>query len=168
MPIAKRTRKGDLILVSACLLGLPCRFDGQGCPEAALLDLVTRGRTVPICPEVVGGLPTPRPPAEIKDAQGGLDGNAVLDGQTQVVRIDGVDVTAEFVVGAKAALALARQLDIGQAILKANSPSCGAGRIHGGRFAGELVPGDGVTTALLKRSGIKVISEANLTEISQI
>jgi len=160
---AKQENHGhELNLVSACLLGVACRFDGQSCPSPELDGLATRGKVVAICPEVAGGLPTPRLPAEIEGAYAGLDGYAVLDGRTRVVRNDGVDVTAEFVQGAQVALALARQLGVRQAILKSDSPSCGAGRIHGGRFAGKLVPGDGVTTALLRRNGIHVINETDL------
>jgi uncharacterized protein YbbK (DUF523 family) len=118
----------------------------------------------PICPEVAGGLPTPRLPAEIEDAHVGLDGQAVLEGRTRVVRNDGADVTVQFVAGAEAALALAQRLDVQRAILKSRSPSCGAGQIHEGRFAGTLVPGDGVTTALLKQAGIHVITEQDLAE----
>jgi uncharacterized protein YbbK (DUF523 family) len=89
----------------------------------------------------------------------GLDGHAVLDGQTRVLRADGVDVTDQYIAGAQAALAVARQLGIRRAILKAGSPSCGAGRIHEGVFAGSFVSGDGVTAALLKRNGIQVSTE---------
>ena len=153
----------DLNLVSACLLGVACRFDGQSCPAPELNDLATRGKVVTICPEVAGGLPTPRLPAEIEKATASLDGHAVLKGRTRVVRSDGVDVTAQFVKGPQAALGLARQLGIRRAIPKANSPSCGAGRVHDGRFSGKLVPGDGVTAALLKRNGIKVITEIDLS-----
>ena len=152
----------DLHLVSACLLSVSCRFDGQSCPTPELNDLATRGKVVVICPEVAGGLSTPRLPAEIEDASAGLDGYAVLDGRTRVLRSDGVDVTVQFVKGAQAALTLARRLGIRRAILKANSPSCGAGCIHEGRFTGKLVPGDGVTAALLKRSGIQVRTEMDL------
>lgn len=153
----------DLNLVSACLLGVACRFDGQSCPAPELDDLATQGKVVVICPEVAGGLPIPRLPAEIEEAFAGLDGHAVLDGRTRVVRTDGVDVTAQFLKGAQAALALARQLGIRRAILKTNSPSCGRGRIHEGKFAGTLVPGDGVTAALLKRNGILVTTEIDLS-----
>lgn len=156
--------KTELILVSACLLGVDCRFDGESCPENRLRDLAAGGCAVLICPEVAGGLPTPRLPAEIEGAHAGLDGNAVLDGRTHVVRSDGVDVTAQFVAGAEAALALAERLGIRQAILKANSPSCGVEYIHEGLFAGTLVPGSGVTAALLKRAGIQVCSEATWKE----
>jgi uncharacterized protein YbbK (DUF523 family) len=153
----------DLTLVSACLLGVVCRYDGKSCPALELRDLATRGKVIAICPEVVGGLPIPRLPAEIESASSGLDGHAVLDGRTRVLRSDGVDVTAQFIKGAQAALTLARKLGIRQAILKTPSPSCGAGRTHDGKFAGELVPGDGVTAALLKRNRIQVISETELT-----
>jgi uncharacterized protein YbbK (DUF523 family) len=152
----------ELHLVSACLLGAACRFDGKSSPAPELYDMVTKGLAVPICPEVAGGLTTPRLPAEIEKATAGLDGGAVLEGRTRVVRIDGVDVTPQFIKGAEAALALARRLGIGRAILKADSPSCGAGRIHEGRFEGRLVPGDGVTAALLKRNGIQVTTETDL------
>ena len=153
----------DLYLVSACLLGVACRYDGQSHPAPELNDLATRGRVITICPEVACGLPTPRLPAEIERAFAGLDGYAVLDGRTRVVRNDGADVTAEFIQGAQAALALARQLGVHRAILKSDSPSCGAGRIHEGRFTGKLVSGDGVTTALLRRNGIQVISETDIS-----
>ncbi len=157
-----RTNAPNLILVSACLLGVDCRFDGRSCPEEKLHDLAARGRVVPMCPEVAGGLPTPRQPAEIEGAHAGLDGKAVLAGQTRVIRSDGADVTAQFIAGAEKALALAQLLGIQQAILKGNSPSCGVGHIHEGRFAGTLVPGDGVTASLLKGAGIQVITERDL------
>lgn len=151
-----------LVLVSACLLGVDCRFDGQLCPDAALRKLAAQGRVVPFCPEVFGGLPTPRLPAEIENAHAGLDGNAVLEGRTRVVACDGSDVTAQFLAGATGALELAQHLDIRRAILKSRSPSCGVGQIHDGRFVGVLVSGDGVTAALLKRSGIQTITEAGV------
>lgn len=154
--------KRELILVSACLLGVTCRYDGQSCPDAELRDLAAHGCVVPICPEVAGSLPTPRPPAEIEHAAAGLDGAAVLDGQSRVVRSDGTDVSAQFITGARAALALAQKLGIQRAILKAFSPSCGVGRIPDGRFAGGLVTGDGVTAALLRRAGFELQSEADL------
>lgn len=144
-----------LFLVSACLLGLPCRYDGGSCPVPALQSLAARGRAIPICPEVSGGLPTPRPPAEI---QGG-DGQDVLDGRARVVRQDGTDVSAAFIAGAQAALDLARRCGIERAVLKAHSPSCGVGLIYDGTFQGRLTRGDGVTAALLQREGIAVITE---------
>ena len=153
----------DLTLVSACLLGVPCRYDGKSCPALELRDLATAGKVITICPEVAGGLPTPRLPMEIENAYSGLDGHAVLDGRTRVLRNDGVDVTARFIKGAQAALTLARKFGIRQAILATPSPTCGAGLTHDGRFAGGLVPGDGVTAALLKRNGIQVITAKDLS-----
>ena len=151
-----------LILVSACLLGVDCRYDGQSCPDQLLRGLAARGRVVPFCPEVFGRLPTPRVPAEIEDAHAGLDGRAVLDGRTRVLARNGCDVTPQFLVGAKGALALAHRLGIRHSILKSNSPSCGVGRIYDGRFTNTLVPGDGVTAALLKRSGFQVFTEGDV------
>lgn len=149
----------QLILVSACLLGIDCRFDGLSCPDGRLSTLATQGRVVPICPEVSGGLPTPRFPAEIEAAHAGLDGKAVLEGRTRVVASDGTDVTSQFIAGARAALELAQRLGIRQAVLKSKSPSCGVGQIHDGRFAGTLAAGDGVTAALLQQAGIEALTE---------
>ncbi len=145
----------SLLLVSACLVGIPCQYNGDSCPHDQLQDLATQGGVLPFCPEVGGGLPTPRPPAEI---QGG-DGGDVLEGRAQVVNIEGKDVTAEFLAGARKALRVAQRWGIKEAILKARSPSCGVGRIYDGSFSGRLVEGDGVTAALLKREGIIVKNE---------
>jgi uncharacterized protein YbbK (DUF523 family) len=159
----REKQEQDLVLVSACLLGVACRFDGQSCPAPEIRDLAVKGKAIAFCPEVAGGLPTPRPPAEIEEAAAGLDGHAVLDGRTRVLRSDGLDVTAQFLKGAQGALALADRLGIRRAILKANSPSCGAGRIHDGGFEGKLVPGDGVTAALLRRYKIRVTTDIDLS-----
>lgn len=148
-------RKDVILLVSACLLGIPCQYDGGSSPDDQLQALAARGSVLPICPEVMGGLTTPRPPAEI---QGG-DGGDVVDGRARVVNIEGKDVTAEFLAGAKEVLRLAQRWHIKQAVLKARSPSCGAGQIYDGSFSGRLVKGDGVTTALLKRERIVVNNE---------
>ena len=148
-------KKSPLLLVSACLLGIPCRYDGGSCPNDQLQALAAQGHVLPLCPEVLGGLPTPRPPAEI---QGG-DGGDVLKGRARVVNIEGKDVTAEFLAGAQRTLRLARRWNINEAILKARSPSCGVGQIYDGSFNEQLVDGDGVTVALLKREGLIVKSE---------
>lgn len=161
-PTWMREATGELVLASACLLGVACRYDGQSCPDRELSRLAAYGSVIPICPEVSGGLSTPRLPAEIQKAHEGLDGTAVLEGRTRVLQGDGTDVTSQFIAGAWATLAVARRYDIRRAILKANSPSCGAGRIHEGLFAGTLVPGDGVTAALLKRVGLQVCTEEDL------
>ena len=155
-PNSVSSRQTDpLLLVSACLVGIPCQYDGGSCPHDQFQALATQGGVLPFCPEVAGGLPTPRPPAEI---QGG-DGHDVLEGQARVVNIEGKDVTAEFLAGAQKALRVARRWGIKEAILKARSPSCGVGRIYDGSFGGRLVEGDGVTAALLKREGIIVLAD---------
>lgn len=148
----------DGYLVSACLLGIRTRYDGGCCPVPRLIELAARGLAVPFCPEVAGGLPIPRPPAEIV----GGDGQAILDGQAQVLTIDGQDVTEAFLVGARQALETAQRLGIRQAVLKDDSPSCGCRRIYDGTFSGHLVPGQGVMAALLQRNGIAILSEEDL------
>jgi len=146
------------MLISGCLLGVACRYDGQSSAVATLDGLAAHGRVEPFCPEVAGGLPTPRLPAGIEGACRGLDGHAVLDGQTLVVRRDGADVTPQFIAGAEAACALAQRLVLHRAILKADSPSCGVGRIHSGQLTDTLVPGDGVTAARLERARLEVFT----------
>ncbi len=158
MPERAPTLKGmERILVSSCLLGHRVRYDGRGKPSGDLLLARWRaeGRLVPFCPEVGGGLPVPRPAAEISGGTGG----DVLDGRARVLTGDGADVTAYFVEGARLALARAAEYGARIAILKEASPSCGSGRVHDGTFAGRAVPGEGVTTALLERNGIAVFSE---------
>lgn len=139
------------VLVSACLLGRTCRYDGEHNADATLLDeLAARGeRAVPYCPEENGGLGTPRPAAWIESQ----DAEAVLDGADRVVTHEGRDVTAEFLEGARGALAACLETGAERAYLKERSPSCGACSTH---VAGELVDGPGVTTALLRREGIEV------------
>ncbi|MBC2869533.1 DUF523 domain-containing protein [Streptomyces mexicanus] len=142
----------EAILVSACLRGVPCRFDGRHKLSPELQDTVSGRRVVSFCPEVAGGLPTPRRPAELV----GGDGHDVLDGTARVVEDTGRDVTEEFVAGAHRALAAARAAGCTEAVLMPRSPSCGRGTVHDGSFTGELVAGDGVTAALLERNGITV------------
>ena len=115
---------------------------------------------MPLCPDVAGGLPTPRPPAEIPGGQGG----AVLDGRLPVLTDDGADVTAAFVAGAEIALRLVQQHGLRVAVLKARSPSCGNTHNYDGHFDGTLVAGEGVTAALLKRHGVMVFNETQLAE----
>ncbi|MHB9863609.1 2-thiouracil desulfurase family protein [Streptomyces sp. YIM S03343] len=142
----------EAILVSACLRGVPCRFDGRHKASSAVEEAVTGREVVSFCPEVAGGLTTPRRPAELV----GGDGHDVLDGTARVVEDTGRDVTAEFVDGARRALAAARHAGCAEALLMPRSPSCGRGVVYDGSFAGELVTGDGVTAALLERNGIAV------------
>ncbi|MFD5185343.1 DUF523 domain-containing protein [Streptomyces sp. NPDC058372] len=140
------------LLVSACLRGVPCRFDGRDKASGALAGELAGRRAVAFCPEQAGGLATPRPAAELV----GGDGHAVLDGRARVVDTTGADVTEAFVEGARRALAAARQAGCTEAVLMPRSPSCGRGAVYDGEFRGALVPGDGVTAALLERNGIAV------------
>ncbi|HLA30901.1 MAG TPA: DUF523 domain-containing protein [Pseudomonas sp.] len=147
------------ILVSRCLLGQPVRYDGGAHGPFDLLQRwQAQGRVVALCPEVAGGLPTPRAPAEIAGGQGAR----VLDGQLAVLTVDGEDVTAAFVEGAEQALALVRQHGIRLALLKARSPSCGNKENYDGSFSGTKVAGEGVTAAALRRAGVQVFSEEEL------
>ncbi|WP_207260931.1 DUF523 domain-containing protein [Desulfovibrio sp. Huiquan2017] len=138
------------ILVSACLAGLYCRYNGEAEPFAPVVELIRRGRAVPFCPEVFGGLPTPRRPCEIR-------GDCVVDA-------DGADRTAEFRRGAEEGARLAELLGCREAVLKARSPSCGSGEIYDGSFSSVRVPGDGFFARLLKARGIKVRTEEELAE----
>ena len=148
----------EIYLVSACLLGICATYDGSSHLQPHLIELVARGRIVPVCPEVAGGLPIPRPPAEIV----GGDGCTVLDGQAHVLTCDGDDVTEAFIAGAQVALETAQRFGIRTAVLQPRSPSCGPCQVYDGRFSGCLVPGPGVAAALLMRHGIKVVSPDEL------
>ena len=147
------------ILVSRCLLGQRVRYDGGAHgPFAVLERWQQEGRIVPLCPEVAGGLPTPRAPAEIAGGQG----EQVLDGQLPVLTVGGEDVTAAFIDGAQQALALVALHGIRIALLKARSPSCGNRENYDGSFSGTKVAGEGVTAAALRRAGVQVFSEEEL------
>jgi len=147
------------ILVSRCLLGQRVRYDGGAHGPFNLLERWQwEGRIVPLCPEVAGGLPTPRAPAEIAGGQGAQ----VLDGLLPVLTVEGEDVTAAFVEGAQQALALVAQHGIRIAVLKARSPSCGNRETYDGSFSGTKVTGEGVTAAALRRAGVQVFSEDEL------
>ncbi|GAB3256247.1 2-thiouracil desulfurase family protein [Chitinimonas naiadis] len=146
------------VLVSSCLLGNPVRYNGQGKESGhpVLARWLAEGRVVAVCPEVAGGLPTPRPPAEIRAGLGGL---AVLRGEAPVIDNKGEDVTLAFVHGAEQALAVAQARGIRLAVLKEGSPSCGSRYIYDGSFNGTRVDQHGVATACLQAAGIKVFSE---------
>ena len=149
------------LLISRCLLGHRVRYDGGASgPYAQLAQWQAEGRVIALCPEVAGGLPTPNAPAEIPGGQG----VQMLDGTAPVMTVEGEDVTAAFVSGARQALALVQQHGIGIAILKANSPSCGNVLTYDGSFSATKVEGQGVTAALLTRAGVQVFSELQLEE----
>lgn len=158
--VSKKSSPGHTlpVLISACLAGRACRFDGSSNPDDAVARLVAEGRAVLTCPEEDGGLGTPRPPAEIV----GGDGHAVLDGRARVVTRSGRDVTDAYVQGAEIALETARQAGADTAILKARSPSCGKSCIYDGSFSRTAMSGDGVTAALLAREGIRVLTEEEI------
>jgi uncharacterized protein YbbK (DUF523 family) len=122
------------------------------------IELSKTETLIPICPEQLGGLPTPRVPQEI---QGGA-GEDVLNGKCKVLNKDGEDVTKGFIKGAQEALRIAEQFNIGEFIGKSKSPSCGCGQVYDGTFSGKLTDGDGIATALLRRNGIRIIPEENL------
>jgi uncharacterized protein YbbK (DUF523 family) len=146
-------------LVSACLCGICSRFDGKGTRDDQITELVKKGKAIPICPEELGGLPVPRTPAEIEkgDDKGVLSQPPPLAGhpKSKVISINGEDLTPFFLRGAFASLVIAKRFKIKRAVLKQESPSCGSGWI---KREGKRVKGNGVTTALFKREGIKVIA----------
>ena len=139
------------ILVSACLLGVRCRYDGESKACPAVLDLAKEHELIPVCPEQLGGLPTPRTPAEIQGER--------------VVTRDGRDVTKEYQKGAEKAARLYQLLRCDCAILKARSPSCGCGQVYDGTFSGTLTPGDGITAQALKRINARVITDERIKEL---
>jgi len=138
-------------IVSACLCGIPCRYDGKSAADLEMVKLVQAKKALPICPEILGGLAIPREPTEIANGEG----KDVLLGSAQVVSKKGEDVTPFFLRGAYFSLKIAKKLKIKKAYMKKNSPSCGSGMIM---RKGRRVKGDGVTTALFKREGIRVVS----------
>lgn len=144
-----------MILVSACLAGVNCRYNGESSSKAELVRLVSSGEAISVCPELLGGCTTPRPPAEIA----GGTGADVIDGSCRVTNKDGEDVTCQFLKGAEEVLKLAKMNGACKAVLKARSPSCGYGRIYDGTYSGKLIEGSGVTAELLKRNGIEVVTE---------
>ena len=132
-------------LCSACLLGIKCRYDGKHNLNEKVVELAKKEMLIPICPEQLAGLPTPREQAELREGR--------------VITKTGRDVTAEFEKGAKKVLKIAKFLGIKEAILKQRSPSCGSGKVYDGTFSGRIIAGDGITARLLKKKGIKVITE---------
>lgn len=155
-------------ICSACLLGINCKYDGKNNLDDApkkLLKEFKQGNLIPLCPEQLGGLPTPREKARIK----GGDGHDVLKGKARVITESKKDVTEEFLRGADEVLKIVKRLKIKEAILKQRSPSCGSKQIYKavfdkeGNFLNKLIPGDGVTAALLRQNKIKIKSEEDLS-----
>ena len=147
-----------MILVSACLLGEKCRYSGRHSKNQAVVDYLQGREYLAVCPEVLGGLPIPRPPAEIKGGRGG----DVLGSKAQVYNSAGENVTAAFLEGAYKVAELAREYNATEAILKDGSPSCGVHEIYDGSFSGRKIAGQGVCAAVLLGMGLEVRSEDDL------
>ena len=142
------------ILVSACLLGAECRYNATGGELERLPELMELAELIPVCPEILGGLPTPRPPAERLGER--------------VVTCEGADVTAAYEKGARECAKLARLFGVQFALMKERSPSCGAGEIYDGSFSHTRISGDGTAAALLKANGVTVYGEGRIGELLQI
>ena len=141
-----------MILISACLAGINCKYSGKNNLVPAIKALVDEGKAIPICPEQLGGLLTPRDPAEIiKDNFGNI----------KIITKNGKDVTNEYILGANRALSIAKALNIKTAILQSRSPSCGYGTIYDGTFSKHLIDGNGITAELFIKNNIKVFSDEN-------
>lgn len=154
-----------MILVSACLCGINCKYNGENNLDERVLKLLQEGKAIPVCPEQLGGQETPRLAHEIVDG----DGELVLKGEAKILSPDGKeDVTKEFVKGATETLNIAKNIGAQYAILKARSPSCGFGKIYDGTFSGNKIDGNGVTAELLHKNGIKIFTEENLEEFLNI
>lgn len=139
------------ILVSACLLGVSCRYDGKSKPNENVIALKDRYNIIPVCPEIMGGLPTPRTASEIQGCQ--------------VVMGNGTNVTKEYRKGAEEVLRLCRLFGCKRAVLKEKSPSCGCGKVYDGTFSGKLIDGNGITAKLLMENGIEVFGETGIMNL---
>lgn len=142
-------------IISACLCGIDCKYNGENNRHPLFVQLYKKGEVLPVCPEQLGELPTPRPASEIQNGSG----EEVLLGSKKVMTKDGQDVTTSFIAGAKRTLELIKPYPVDLVIFKSRSPSCGVGKVYDGSFSGNLRPGDGVATAFLKENGYKVVSD---------
>ena len=147
-----------MILVSACLVGVDCKYNGGNNKNNNILEYIKDKKYILVCPEQLGGLPTPRIPAEIVDGEG----KDVLCKKSKVINKEGKDVSENFLKGAYETLKIAKMYNCKEAILKSKSPSCGNKQIYDGNFKGNLKNGMGVTAALLTKEGIKVINEGEI------
>jgi len=157
-PNIRTIQMGDdslMKLISACLCGINCKYNGGNNLHPYFLELMQQKKIIPVCPEELGGLPTPRTPSEIS-AGNGID---VLEGRRRVIDKEGIDITEYFLKGAYKTLTIAQDMGVKCAVLKSRSPSCGVGQIYDGTFKSVLRPGDGVAAALLRKHGIKVIND---------
>ena len=139
----------EIVLVSSCLAGINCRYDGANCQDEEILKMWRRGQACPVCPERLGGMSTPRLASRIERGSG----EDVLLGKSSVINIAGENVTRFFLFGAWQTLKIVRELNIKRALFKKHSPSCGLGKIYG---KNRLVQGDGVCASLLLREGVSI------------
>lgn len=149
-------KKGGFnFIISACLLGIPCRWNKKGKAAKEAINIFLKGKSIAICPEIIAGFPTPRKPCEIV----GGDGHDVIIGKARVLDEHGYDQSKQYIKGAKIVLKMVNDLGIKKAILKSGSPSCGVDKIYSGKFNGMKKKGKGILTALLNESGIKDVRE---------
>lgn len=149
-----------MILVSSCLAGLEVRYNGTHSLDNRICKLIEENKAITVCPELLGGFSIPREPAEII----GGTGEDVLDGKAKVIEKSGTDVTELYIKGAYETLKTAKEVKARIVVLKEYSPSCGSSMIYNGEFKGKKIIGNGVTTALLKRNGLQVISEEQFSD----
>ncbi|MGN9863407.1 DUF523 domain-containing protein [Bacillus swezeyi] len=150
-----------MILVSSCLAGVKCRYNGTHSYVEKINRLVEDNKAMIVCPELLGGFQTPREPAEIS----GGTGEDVLNGDAVIMTTSGENVTDLYLKGAYKTLELAKQIQADTVVLKENSPSCGSSRIYDGSFSNQKIAGNGITAALLKREGFRVVSEHQIDEL---
>lgn len=148
-----------IILVSGCLSGINCKYNGGNNHNEIISELVKKGEAIALCPEMLGDLPVPRIPCEIINGE---------KDEICVINKEGKDCTKQFIEGAKKTLEVVKALDIKVAILKSRSPSCGLGNIYDGNFSGKLIEGNGVTAELLVRNGVKVYTEDQVNKVVDI
>lgn len=146
-----------MYIVSACLAGINCRYDGKNSENELIVELLKQGKAIPVCPEQLGGLPTPRASCEIV--------NDETTNDKRVITKDKKDCTKEFLEGAEKTLLVAKAVGAKRAILKSKSPSCGYGCIYDATFSGNLIKGNGLTTELLIKNEIEVYTENDLDKI---
>ncbi|MFA6586239.1 MAG: DUF523 domain-containing protein [Candidatus Paceibacterota bacterium] len=156
-PLEKQKMKPE-ILISSCLVGCRVKYDGGSNEVEGLRKLLEQGKAIAMCPEIIGGLPIPREPAEIEP---GRTAKQVLNGEAKILNTKGEDVTKEFIDGAKMILDTCKRKNIKVVILKEGSPSCGSSKVYDGTFTGKKISRRGVTAELLTQNGITVYCEHN-------
>ena len=149
-----------MFLISACLCGVNCKYNGLNNYNEKCSELFKEGKAILICPEQLGGLSTPRVPSELKGSA-----NDILNGKGKIMTKDGDDVTLQFIKGAKEVKRIVEEVPITMAILKDGSPSCGVNYVYDGSFSGNKIEGKGITAEILNEMGIKVLSEKDLEVI---